>query len=242
MRTLVLTLLCVLTLPVWATWAIDVESGAAWSPINAFRIPGDTGTKVSLPDSFSVDPIIYQRYRLTLAPTARDTWSVLIAPLQFTGDGSSSVPVVFTDQTFPANTPLHAKFRFNSYRLTYRRTFRPGERFSWGLGFTGKIRDAEIAVNSATQAASKKNVGFVPLLNFRATYQLTPQVGLLLDGDALAAPQGRAEDVQLAVTYQVAPRTTVRAGYRFVDGGADNEEVYNFALVNYASVGLEQQF
>jgi hypothetical protein len=31
-------------------------------------------------------------------------------------------------------------------------------------------------------------------------------------------------------------------GYRFVEGGADNDEVYNFALINYASAGVVVSF
>ena len=30
----------------------------------------------------------------------------------------------------------------------------------------------------------------------------------------------------------------VRLGYRILEGGADNNEVYNFALFHYASVGI----
>jgi hypothetical protein len=62
--------------------------------------------------------------------------------------------------------------------------------------------------------------------------------GLLLEGDALAAPQGRAEDVLIAATYRASDRLGFKAGYRILEGGADNDEVYNFALFNYASAGL----
>ena len=63
-----------------------------------------------------------------------------------------------------------------------------------------------------------------------------------MDGDALAAPQGRAEDVLIAATYEVSDNLAIRAGYRILEGGADNDEVYNFALFNYASVGVTYTF
>lgn len=63
------------------------------------------------------------------------------------------------------------------------------------------------------------------------------KLSLLLEADALAAPQGRAEDVLLAVQYQVVERVGVRVGYRLLEGGADNDEVFNFALINYILVG-----
>ncbi|MFK7845351.1 MAG: hypothetical protein AB8G77_08625 [Rhodothermales bacterium] len=66
----------------------------------------------------------------------------------------------------------------------------------------------------------------------------TAKLGLLVDGDALAAPQGRAEDVLVALTFSATDQLDIKLGYRILEGGADNDEVYNFTLVNYASVGL----
>jgi len=61
--------------------------------------------------------------------------------------------------------------------------------------------------------------------------------GLLVDGDALAAPQGRAEDVLAALKYQFSDRIGLKLGYRILEGGADNDVVYNFSLFNYAVIG-----
>ena len=62
--------------------------------------------------------------------------------------------------------------------------------------------------------------------------------GILLEGDALAAPPGRAEDVLFAAAYRVSDRVELKAGYRILEGGSDNDEVYTFSLFNYASVGI----
>jgi hypothetical protein len=140
--------------------------------------------------------------------------------------------------TFPANTDLAGTYKFNSYRLTYRYEIVLKPRFEFGLGFTAKIRDAEISLASSALESKKTNVGFVPIINFRALWKPYEKFGILLEGDALAAPQGRAEDVLIAATYRVSDRVDLKAGYRILEGGADNEEVYNFALFNYASVGL----
>ena len=45
------------------------------------------------------------------------------------------------------------------------------------------------------------------------------------------------EDVLVALVYEVSDRVQLKTGYRIVEGGADNDEVYNFALINYASIG-----
>ena len=66
--------------------------------------------------------------------------------------------------------------------------------------------------------------------------------GILLEGDALAAPQGRAEDVLVAATYRLTNRVGLKAGYRLLEGGADNDEVYTFSLFHYAAVGLTIAF
>jgi hypothetical protein len=225
-----------------AEWAVDVESGVADTPSNTFRIPGSGGTRVSFSDDFDVDAVVYARYRLTYHPNARTTWSALIAPLEFSGTGVAQSDIRFTDVTFPAGSALQATYRFDSYRLTYRRNYRVGEPFSYGLGATVKIRDAEIALAGNGRSARDANTGLVPLLHFRGQWQLTARTAMLLEGDALAAPQGRAEDVMLALTYRATPDTTLRIGYRILEGGADNDDVYTFALVNYALLGIEQRF
>ena len=63
-------------------------------------------------------------------------------------------------------------------------------------------------------------------------------MGFLLEGDALAAPQGRAEDVLAALTFKLTDKITWKVGYRILEGGADNDEVYTFAMYHYATAGL----
>jgi hypothetical protein len=111
-------------------------------------------------------------------------------------------------------------------------------KFEFGLGFTAKIRDAKIAMSSTGLESEKVNVGFVPIINFRVLWKPYEKFGVLLEGDALAAPQGRAEDISIAATYRLSDSFGLKAGYRILEGGADNDEVYNFALFNYALVGL----
>lgn len=150
--------------------------------------------------------------------------------------------IYFAGVTFPANRQLNGTYKFNSYRLTYRYDIISKTRVVFGLGFTAKIRDARIRLSSSDLTAEKTNVGFVPIINFRLLWRMNEKIGLLLDGDALAAPQGRAEDVLIAATFKVSKNFLIRAGYRILEGGADNNEVYNFALFHYASVGMAYTF
>lgn len=222
--------------------AVDYERGMVWSGYNDVRIPGDGGTDVSLTDDLETQADGFVRLRASYTFGEKHTLSVLYAPLTLRAEGAVPDPVTFAGVTFQGGTELDATYTFNSYRMTYRYDFAPRGRLEYGLGFTAKIRDAAVKVEGGGLEAEKTNVGFVPLLNFRVRWAVTDRVGALLEGDALAAPQGRAEDVLLAVTYQASDAVELRAGYRVVEGGADNDEVYNFALLNYALVGLTATF
>ena len=73
-------------------------------------------------------------------------------------------------------------------------------------------------------------------------WNINDQFGLLFEGDALAAPQGRAEDILLAGTYNFSDNLKLNLGYRMLEGGAGNDEVYTFSMFHYASVGITYTF
>ena len=238
----ILFLTVFLKISVNAQVSIDLETGAVFTGYNDVRIPGDEGTFFSLKDDLIPKTELFYRIRLNYTIKSRHTFSLLYAPLETKSEGSVPNDIFFEGVLFPANAELVGTYKFNSYRLTYRYDIVQKPRFEFGLGFTAKIRDAEIALSSSGLTSEKTNVGFVPIINFRLLWKIDDQFGLLLDGDALAAPQGRAEDVLIAATYKFSKNLGIRAGYRILEGGADNDEVYNFALFHYASVGLTISF
>lgn len=218
---------------------ISVETGAVWQTVNRVQIPADSGTRFALTDFGSSGGFagrVYLGYRWK----ERHEIRALYAPLAITVNGSSAQPISFQGQTFASQTPLEGFYRFNSYRLTYRYVFHESEDWTLKVGFTAKVRDAEIRITQGESRASRANVGFVPLLHFAATYRLSPRWFLLADLDALAAPQGRAEDLALQAGYRVRPEFAIIAGYRTVEGGASGTGgVYNFAWLHYAVLGAE---
>jgi hypothetical protein len=218
--------------------SFDLETGAVGTGYNNVRIPGDEGTLFSLKDDLISKTEIFFRIRVNYTIKTRHTLSLLYAPLETASNGNLPYDIFFEGVTFPANTDLTGTYKFNSYRLTYRYEIVIKPKFEFGLGFTAKIRDAKISLASTGFESEKANVGFVPIINFRMLWKPYKKFGILLEGDALAAPQGRAEDVLIAATYKVSDWLGLKAGYRILEGGADNDEVYNFALFNYASVGL----
>ncbi|HYQ80906.1 MAG TPA: hypothetical protein VEP68_05360 [Anaeromyxobacteraceae bacterium] len=236
-RLLALTAAALLPAPALAGWFADFETGIAWQGYNDVRIPGDSGTLFSLTDDLDPSSAPFYRVRLGWEITDRHTVFVLFAPLRLDASGVAPVDIQFHGGTYPAGSQVYGTYRFDSYRLTYRYGLVRGQGIQVDLGLTAKIRDAAISLYGADFRV-RSDTGFVPLLSFRVAWNFAGDFGLLLDGDALAGGPGRAEDVLLAVTWRLRDDLTLRAGYRFVEGGADTASVYNFALVNYAVVGL----
>lgn len=221
---------------------LDLESGVVFSGYNDVRIPGDQGTLFSLSGELDASPKVFYRVRAGYTFGTRHNLSVLYAPLEVKSDGSLNRDLTFEGVIFPAATPLEGTYKFNSYRVTYRYDIVERPKFEFGLGFTAKIRDAKVAIYSESDESIKTNVGFVPIINFHAEWKAGENLSFLVDGDALAAPQGRAEDVLAAIQYKVSEKVRIKAGYRILEGGADNDEVYNFSLFNYAAAGVEFRF
>ncbi|MBG0858874.1 MAG: hypothetical protein IQL11_05175 [Bacteroidales bacterium] len=218
--------------------SLDLETGIVFTGYNDVRIPGDQGTLFSLNKDLSASARIFYRIRAGYTIGTRHNLSLLYAPLNVKSQGIVQRDITFEGVVFPANSSLKGTYKFNSYRLTYRYDIIEKPRFEFGLGITAKIRDAKITLASSGLASEKTNVGFVPIINFMLAWKTGEKLSIVLDGDALAAPQGRAEDIQVALNYRLSEKVGLRAGYRILEGGADNDEVYNFALFNYASVGL----
>jgi hypothetical protein len=222
--------------------SMDIEGGVVFSGYNDVRIPGTGGTLFSLVDDLETDPAVFVRVRFTHRVGERHIISLLAAPLRLDAQGSVPAAILFSGKTFPPDTPLEARYRFDSYRFTYRYELHRSSDLRAGLGITAKIRDAAVSVAGGGMTAEKTNTGLVPLINFSVVWMPCPRLSLLFEGDALAAPQGRAEDVLVALVLVAGKRLSLRAGYRLLEGGADNDEVYNFALLHYAVLGASLSF
>lgn len=235
-------LVLALVAPAVAHWYVDVEAGPVFSGYNDVRIPGNTGTLFSLTEDLHARTALGFRARLSKTFGDRHWVSVLVAPLRVESRGTLNRDVLFAGTLFPAGeNELKGLYRFDSYRLTYRYGLVRARRFRLDLGLTAKVRDAEISLDYRhvmLPGASKTNTGFVPIVSFRADWQLGPRVGLVLDGDALGVPQGRAEDVMAALRFGFGDRVDARVGYRVLEGGSDADEVYGFALFHYAVTGV----
>ena len=218
---------------------IALEGGALWQSRNDAEIPNDgTATRFSLVDVVGNGPWPAARLYVTWNLTDRHGLRLLAAPFSLTESGVLSVPVRFAGASYAPGQPVKATYTFNSYRLSYRYRVHAGARTAAWVGFTGKVRDAEIALEQGATASRKDDLGFVPLLHLAGDWRVARRWRLDLDVDGLAGGPGRAVDAALEVGYDPGGPWMVQAGYRTLEGGADVRDVYSFAWLHYAVASL----
>jgi len=224
-----------------AQFKFDAEFGASFNTRNNVRYPNDENTTanlVDIPDQLGTGQTAFLRLRASYTINDRHTISGLYAPLTFNSSGSFSRPIKFGNSIYTQNEVTDVSYKFNSYRLTYSYQIVDRKKIKFGLGLTGKIRDARIGFNSGMKSDETTDLGFVPLINFRLDLYPTEKLIFTLNGDALVGPQGRAEDIFAGFEYSISDPIAIKLGYRILEGGADVDQVYNFSLIHYASVGV----
>jgi len=223
--------------------AVEVEVAGAWQSRNDVQIPNDDGgTRFSLTDVTGTGPWPAARVSYYRDIGERHGIRVRAAPLRIEESGELPGPVDFAGATFAAGELVEASYRFDSWRATYRYRFHESDRWRWWVGFTAKIRDAEIRLDQGTTFARDTDVGFVPLLYLRGEWRFARAWRARLEIDALAGGPGRAEDVLLAIERSVGDRFRVGVGYRTVEGGADTDDVFAFAWLHYATASATYRF
>lgn len=217
---------------------MDLEWGAAWQERNDVQSPHSaSGTRFALDGLTGRGPSSAPRVEVTWRLNARDDLRWVAAPLRLEGQGALGTPVQFEGASFGTGATA-AEYRFDSYRLTWRRTVFESPEWTVKAGVTGKIRDAQITLRQGSTSASRSDTGFVPLLHLHAQRQLGERARLQFDGDGLASPRGRAFDLSLRYVHDFQRDLSGFVGVRLLDGGADNASIYNFARFHYVTVGL----
>ena len=221
---------------------VEVETGAVWFSRNDTRIPGDSGTKFDMLDLTGSGPVPYVRLYATYAFNDRHALRVTIAPLKIEGTGTLKESTTFKNDVFAANVCTKGTYKFNTYRLTYRWTFYDTARWRLGVGAAALVRDAEISLEQGSKKESKDDLGVVPILHLYGEYRYTDQLSLILDVEGAASSLGRAVDAALKARYEFDSNWYVSAGYRTLEGGSDNDDVYTFAWLHYALAEIGYRF
>jgi hypothetical protein len=224
-------------------FVVEIEAGPAWQSRNDVQIPNnEPATRFSLVDLVGSGPLPAARLYFLWNINERHGLRVLLAPLSYTKSGQFASPVNFAGETFQPMVSTDATYKFNSWRLSYRYNIYRGSDWRWWIGFTAKLRDAKIQLEQQGRSAAKTDLGFVPLLHVAGQVRFGSEWSAVLDADGLAGGPGRAVDAALKLRYNLDSSWSVAAGYRTVEGGADVEEVYNFAWLHYAAVSVAYQF
>lgn len=79
-------------------------------------------------------------------------------------------------------------------------------------------------------------------VELEADYSFDDRWHFLIDLDALAGGPGRAIDLALKIGYDLSDDWRLTAGYRTIEGGADVDEVYNFAWFHSAVLSAVYRF
>lgn len=242
MKALVVVGLMMMGVGAAAQSSYSLEVAGAWQTLNDQAVPGEGGTRFSLTD-FGRGPFPLFRLYLGHRWNERHEIRALYAPLAIKLNGELSQTTDFAEETFAADTDTEAFYKFNSYRLSYIYHFDKQGEWDLAAGFTAKIRDAEVRLTQGNTVGRKTNVGFVPLLHLQGRRALSEAWSFRFDFDGLAAPQGRAFDIG-AFLERSLPESSMTGfgGYRMIEGGADNREVYNFAWIHQAVLGLRGEF
>jgi hypothetical protein len=222
---------------------LSVEAQVAWQVRNDVQSPNDaSATRFALDGITGDGPAVTPRIAL-LWPIGETRHEVLglVQPLRIDETGSSSAPIRFEGATFAAGT-LRARYQFDSWRIGWRYRWIDRPDLIVRFGATAKIRDASIELTQGATRVSKDNTGFVPLLHASVERPVATGWSWALDVDALAGGPGYAIDAGAVLRYAVSEDWIVQGGVRFLDGGADNDEVYAFARFTGLTLGVVRRF
>jgi hypothetical protein len=216
---------------------VNLESGAFFTNTNDIRY-GSNGTLFSLKNDFQTPISPFLRLRIGFLTDEKNHFSMLCAPLKIVETGTLANDILFDGNNFKANMPIEVVYMFNSYRFTYNRRIINKNNFNFGLGLSAKIRDAGVSLKNSELFKENFNVGFAPLINLIANWDISQKMGVNFFGEGIAASKGRAIDISLSGRYTFSESLQGNFGYRLLEGGSNGTERYNFIQLHFIFASL----
>ncbi len=220
---------------------VNLESGAFYTGINTIR-NGSNGTLFSLKNDFQTPVSPFLRLRVGYLLNGKNHFSFLYAPLKIVETGTLEKDLLFDGKNFKANLPIEVVYKFNSYRFTYNRRIINKDNFKFGIGLSAKIRDAGASLKNRAFLSENFSIGFAPLINLIANWDISQKVGVNFFGEGLAASKGRAIDLSISGRYSLTKNLQGNLGYRLLEGGANGTNRYNFIQLHFIFVSLNYAF
>lgn len=216
-------------------FALDLKLsfGSSFQQSNDVQIPNDnTGTRFSLNDIAGEGPWSGARIEALWNINDKHAVRVLLAPLSYSEQGVIDSPINFAGASFSESQPVIGEYTFNSWRVGYRYHLQARKRWNSWIGATLKVRDAEITLIQGAVSGLDDDLGIVPLLYLAGEYRFDGPWTISADVDALGGGPGRAIDLGVNLSYIVHEKLKVGLEYRLLEGGADIDQLFNFALFN----------
>jgi hypothetical protein len=220
---------------------VNLESGAFITDMNDIR-NGSNGTLFSLKNDFQTPVSPFLRLRAGYISNGKHHFSLLYAPLKIVETGTTEKDILFDGKNFKANIPTEVVYKFNSYRFTYNRRIVNKDKFKFGLGVSAKIRDAGVSLKNSEFASGNFSIGFAPLINLIANWDISQKTGVDFFGEGIAASKGRAIDLSLSGRYCFTKNLQGNIGYRLLEGGANGTSRYNFIQLHFIFMALNYSF
>ena len=220
---------------------VNLESGAFYTGMNDVR-NGNNGTLFSLKNDFHTPVSPFWRLRVGYLSNGKNHFSFLYAPLKIVETGTIENDLLFDGKNFKANLPIEAVYKFNSYRFTYNRIIISKDHFKFGLGLSAKIRDAGVSLKNRELVSENFSIGFAPLINLLANWDISQKMGVDFFGEGIAASKGRAIDLSLSGRYSFTKNLQGNIGYRLLEGGANGTNRYNFIQLHFIFASLNYSF
>ena len=220
---------------------INLESGALFTNINDIR-NGNNGALISLKNDFQTPVSPFLRLRAGYLLNGKNHFSLLYAPLKIVETGTLEKDILVDEKNFKANIPIEVVYKFNSYRFTYNRTIICKDNFKFGLGLSAKIRDAGVSFKNRELLSENFSIGFAPLINVLANWNISQKMSIDFFGEGLAASKGRAIDFSLSGRYIFTKNLHGNLGYRLLEGGANGTIRYNFIQLHFIFASLNYSF
>jgi hypothetical protein len=235
-------LLAAISLPAAAqertAWRLDLEAGVTFQNDNSVRVDGRTSTRFDMNRLQGEPASPFFRATVEADPWQRHGFRFAYQYLRTEGSGALPGATTFTTGVFAPGVRTTGKHRFDTWRFTSRCTLVQQENVRLRIGVTGLIRDAEIRLTQGGLVRRDSDLGFVPLLHASFDGRIAPRVTLMGEIDALGASQGRAIDLGLRAACGLDRHWQVTGGWRFLDGGANNQDVFHFARFHTLTAGV----
>ena len=237
-----LFIFCLIPQISFAEIQLGFEGGAVWQLRNDLQRPQVEGaTRLSL-DEIDKGPERFYRIEAYYRPKSNHGFRALYAPFALEVTDTPSDSIRYNNQDFSAGEEVTYRYMFNSYRLTYYYAFWGHGESQFNVGFTAKIRDAETRLTQGQITTSYDNVGFVPLLYLEYQTAINSDWFFHFNFDGLAGGPGRAFDFAFKLRRKINNWGMLGIGTRTLEGGADNEKIYNFSLLQYALIEFVAAF